>query len=124
MSEKCIGGGALLSSQTVIVPMIIFSEYYGTSVLNSLNFRVVIGLDSFLDPPFNSFHFIYNIKHNIGPTCGIEEALGIIVIEPLSEDETTDSSSVPHIPLATQSYTLGEDFVSEFIVVLNKVSKP
>ena len=122
--RKCIGGGALLSRTTVIVPMIIFFQQYRTEDYCASNYLAFIGLDSFTNIRSDCLYQVKNIIEFIGPSRRLEDALGLVIIEPTSLDGTYPPPSVPHIPLATQSYAQGEHTVSESVVVWNVVSKP
>ena len=124
VSEDCIGGGALLSSTTVITSMVTFVLYYGTPKWSFSKFLVSIGLNSFSNYRQDCLHYVINIIDNIGQNRGIQDALALVIIEPTSEEDTYPPTSVPHIPLATRSYAQGEHTVSEFVIVWNKVNKP
>ena len=121
---KCIGGGALLSSTTVIVPMKIFIDYYGGFYYKADYFNAVIGVDLLDISRSDCFHRVIEIIEGMDPNCLMESALALVIIEHTSLAGNSHPSWVPHIPLATQSYTEGEHTVSESVVVWNMVSKP
>ena len=121
---KCIGGGALLSRTTVIVPMIIFLGQYRTYHYRATNYFAGIGLDSFINRPPDSRYSLTNIIENIDLNGKMEEALGLVIIEPTSLAGNNHPSWVPHIPLATQSYIPGEHRLLESFVAWSVVSMP
>ena len=123
--EAFIGGGALLSKKYAIAPFVIFSKIYQKYQCHFSKFSVVIGLKKFEQTRTSYQHPVQDIKHNVGPDCDEDEAIALVMINPLTEGNIYPLPSwVQHIPLATQSYTPGQHSVSESIIAWNVVSKP
>ena len=124
-TRSFFGGGAILSKTSVIAPFIIFNRFYEEGQLDVLSFRAVIGQRQFHQIHLECNHYVYEIKHNIGPDCDKNDAIALVIIKDTSDDENTPSpSKVQHIPLATRSYIPGQHSVSESIIGWDEVSKP
>ena len=129
--EYTFGGGALLSETCAIAPFIIFRQFYRSRTIYDFqdfankNFCVAIGLNSFKSNSLNHQHSINGVKHNAGPNCNKDDAIALVIINPISlGGGTLVSSWVQHIPIASQSYTRGLHSVSEFVVAWDEVRKP